>query len=256
METEKMSPEEFTRFDYATIGLRQHDRLLICSDGVHGVLADHRLQCAKNGQRPVAQRLALADGHIEQVADHLDRDRGGKILDQFDIALRGESSEQPVHQRDQVGLHFGDGARRQRAHDQPPHPRMRRRVVEHEAGGVVLVQQRIAVFRRKFLFLVGREKLCAFVDADQIVVAGQKVAAIRQTLDRFALSQCTIGRIGVGVKLRRQLFDVEGFRQISRACIHAAILFRPDRYVVFDVSQTANRATVPPGIQLCSPDWK
>jgi serine/threonine protein phosphatase PrpC len=36
--------EEFARFDYATVGLRQHDRLLICSDGVHGALADHRIQ--------------------------------------------------------------------------------------------------------------------------------------------------------------------------------------------------------------------
>jgi sulfur transfer complex TusBCD TusB component (DsrH family) len=36
--------EEFARFDYTTIGLRQHDRLLLCSDGVHAALADHRLQ--------------------------------------------------------------------------------------------------------------------------------------------------------------------------------------------------------------------
>ncbi|MFX5914887.1 bifunctional protein-serine/threonine kinase/phosphatase, partial [Acinetobacter baumannii] len=30
--------EEFARFDYTSVGLRQHDRLLICSDGVHGAL--------------------------------------------------------------------------------------------------------------------------------------------------------------------------------------------------------------------------
>ena len=94
-------------------------------------------------------------GHVEQIADHLDRDRGGKIADQLDVAFRGDRIEQPVHQRDQIRLHLRDRARRQRAHDQPPHPCMRGRIVEDETGGVVLVEQRIAVFREKLLLLVG-----------------------------------------------------------------------------------------------------
>lgn len=36
--------EDFARFDYATIAVRQHDRLMLCSDGVHGSLPAHRLK--------------------------------------------------------------------------------------------------------------------------------------------------------------------------------------------------------------------
>ena len=105
------------------------------------------------------KRLALVMRHVEQIADHLNRDRGGEILDQVDLALGGHGVEQPVHQRDQVRLHRRDRARRQRAHDQPPHAGVRGRVVENEAGGVVLVEQGGAVFRRELLFLVGGERL-------------------------------------------------------------------------------------------------
>src|SRR5262249_4083659 len=51
--------EDFARFDYATIGLRQHDRILICSDGVHGSLSDHRLQ-ALLGERTSPEDSARA----------------------------------------------------------------------------------------------------------------------------------------------------------------------------------------------------
>ena len=44
-------------------------------------------------------------GHVEQIADHFDRDRGGKVLDQVDLAFGGKRVEQAVDQRDQVGLH-------------------------------------------------------------------------------------------------------------------------------------------------------
>src|SRR5712672_3666541 len=74
----------------------------------------------------------------------------------------------------------------------------------------------------------------------------QEIRTVRHALDRLVLPQCTIGRVGVGIKFRRQFFDVEIFRQISRACVHAAILFRSDRYAVFTVSHATNPATVPP----------
>src|SRR6202012_6277009 len=100
-------------------------------------------------------------------------DRGGVILDQVDIAFFGEAVEQPLPQRDEIRLHRSNRARRQRADDQPPHPCLRRRVVEHEAGGVVLVEQGGAVFRRELLFLVGREQFRIFVGGDEVVIARQ-----------------------------------------------------------------------------------
>ena len=57
--------EEFARFDYATIGLRQHDRLLICSDGVHGALADHRIQQLLGERTPPEESAhALVDAAL------------------------------------------------------------------------------------------------------------------------------------------------------------------------------------------------
>ena len=60
--------ENSIRFDTAAVGLRQHDRLCICSDGVHGVLDDRALRAILAGRDPpetTAQALveaALAAG--------------------------------------------------------------------------------------------------------------------------------------------------------------------------------------------------
>src|SRR3981081_4887704 len=101
---------------------------------------------------------------------------------------------------------------------------MRGRIVEDETGGVVLVEQRIAVFRRKLLLLVGAEGFCALVGADQIVIAGQKVGAVGHELDRLMLPQCTISRVGVGIELRRQFLEGETCPQTSSGSIHPAML--------------------------------
>ncbi len=78
------------------------------------------------------------------------------------LALGGDGIEQAVDQPDQIGLHAGDRARRQRAHDQPAHAGVGGRIVEDEARGVVLVEQGVAVFRRKLLLLVrGERSLCS-----------------------------------------------------------------------------------------------
>ena len=51
--------EEFVRFDHSAIGLRQHDRFLVCTDGVHGALSDARLK-ALLGERTVPEESAQA----------------------------------------------------------------------------------------------------------------------------------------------------------------------------------------------------
>src|SRR6185312_10899754 len=113
----------------------------------------------KDRQRPVAQRRALVMGDVEQIADDLDRDGRGEILDQLATSLGSDGVEQPVDQLDDVALHAGDRAWRQRAHDQAAYAGMRGRIVEDEARGVVLVERRIAIFRCELALLVRAERL-------------------------------------------------------------------------------------------------
>ena len=120
----------------------------------------HRLQRAEDGERPVAQRPALVARHGEQIADHLDRDGGGEVGDQ--VGRRPccrHPVEQAVDQRGDRRLHVGDRARREGAGDDAAHARVQRRVVEHQAGGVVLVEQAVAVLRPELALLVGGEAL-------------------------------------------------------------------------------------------------
>ncbi len=57
--------EDFARVDYTAVGLRQHDRLLLCSDGIHGVLGDDRLQVLLDERAsPEETARALADAAL------------------------------------------------------------------------------------------------------------------------------------------------------------------------------------------------
>src|SRR5580704_4029320 len=124
------------------------------------------------------------------------------------------------------------------------------RIVEDETGGVVLIEQRRAVFGRELLLLVGTENFRVLVGADQIVISRQKIRAVGQQLDRRMLPQCTIGWVGIGIEFARQFLEIETGRQLSRIRIHAVILFGGNRYAVFALSESAALSTVAPQCNL------
>jgi hypothetical protein len=101
----------------------------------------HGLQRAEYRKRPAAQRSALGVRHAEQVADDLHGNRTCVGIDQVGRARGGETVEQADPPARRARLHRGDVPLRQRADDRPAHARVQRRVVEHEAGRVVLEQR-------------------------------------------------------------------------------------------------------------------
>jgi hypothetical protein len=64
------------------------------------------------------------------------------------------------------GLHLGDRAPRERAHDQLAHPCVQRRIVEHQTGGVVLEQGRARIIATIQLFNVGAERMLGYRAAE------------------------------------------------------------------------------------------
>ena len=165
--------------------------------GVELLGRERRLQRAKDAKRPVAQRPALGLRDAEQIADQLHRDRRGEILDQVDGAAFGGSVEQPVDQRLDARAHHLQRARREGRRQQLADAGVNRRIVEDEAGGVVLVQQAVAKVRLERRFLVGAPGPGVAIDLDQIVVAGEEIRAVRQAVHRVVLAQRAIDRIGI-----------------------------------------------------------
>ena len=95
--------------------------------------------------------------------------------------------QQAVDQGDQARFHVGNRAPRQRAHDQLAHARVQRRVVEHQAGRVVLQQRRAgAVLGRELHLLVGAEGLRVAIHRHEVGIAREEVRAVGHALDRLA----------------------------------------------------------------------
>ena len=124
--------------------------------------------------------------------------------------------EQSVDQRDQPGLHLGDHAVRQRHLDRAAHMGVQRRIVEHEAGGVVLEQRRVAVFRAELDLLVGGEHARVAIDRVAIAPARDQVGAVRHAMHRIVLAQRAVIGKRIVDEVRRQPLEIEIARGRAR----------------------------------------
>ena len=172
-------------------------------------------------KRPAPQRLAVGLGHVEQVADDLDRDLGREVVDEVDLAPLGEGVEEVVDEAHHAGLHAHDRALVERAQHQAAHAGVQRRVVEHEARGVVLEQRGIAELGAELGLLVGQRVRVA-IDGHHVVVAREEHAAAVQFVHRVVLAQGGVVRIGVVEEGRRDARQLEFARE--GAGIHSAIM--------------------------------
>ncbi len=166
---------------------------------------------ADRGQRHLRQvalalQLQLDVLAVGDVAQHRRVERALALVEVVDRQLVERARAATRHAQLQVG----DGAARQRPHDQLAHARVQRRVVEDEAGGVVLVQRGAgAVLGPELDVLVGAEGGRVAVDRDQVRVPGQEPAAIRHGAHRLARAQGGVDRVRVGQEVRRQPAQVE-----------------------------------------------
>ena len=99
--------------------------------------------------------------------------------------------------------------RRERRCEALAHPRVARRIVEHEAGRVVLVERRVAHRAPEIHGLVGSEQPRIPVDRVEIGMAGQEPGTARQRLQRRMAAERMEHRVGILVELPIQAADVE-----------------------------------------------
>ncbi len=100
---------------------------------------------------------------------------------------------------------------------------MQRRIIEHQAGGMMPVQWRIrAEYRLELGSLVGTEQLRVAVHAVDVVVTAEEKAAVGTTVHRRMFAQCGIYRKGIGIVVVVELTQVK-YRERSRCCCHEEI---------------------------------
>ena len=77
------------------------------------VFGQGRLKRAQNRQRPTPQWFPVLARYAKHVADDLDRQGGGEILDQIHVAARFRLVQKPVDQCDEAGFQHRKRARRE-----------------------------------------------------------------------------------------------------------------------------------------------
>src|SRR5262245_26353243 len=134
----------------------------VLKEVTHGALAALLLlgcqggfQGTKDGQRPRAQWAALLPWYVQEIADHLHRHRGGEVANEIASAALVQTIEQTIDQLDHRGFERGDGTWCEGAGDDPAYARMQGRIIEDEAGGVMLVEQAVAIFGSELALFVG-----------------------------------------------------------------------------------------------------
>src|SRR5262249_49603812 len=74
---------------------------------------------------------------------------------------------------------------------------------------VVLIEKAVAEIRFEVDFLVGAPRPGVAVHVNEIVVAGEKIGAIRHKMNRIVLTQCPIRRVRVVEERSIEMFEIE-----------------------------------------------
>ena len=134
------------------------------------------------------------------------------------VPARRRDVEQAVDKHLDARLQHFERARREGRAKEFAYPRVHRRIVEDEACGVVFVQLAVAEIRLEVDCLVGAPGHGIAIDGDKIVVAREKIRAVRHAMHRVVLAQRAVSGIRIVEECRIEPFEIErgGKRAVVR----------------------------------------
>ncbi len=116
-----------------------------CLAGVKLRIIDFRFQRPEDGQRPVAQGIALRPWNRQQISDHLNRNilcKIGNSIYGFAVGLTcGHVIQQPVNKLPNHHIHASDRTWRECPCNGLSHPCMQGRIIEDQRGCMVFIEK-------------------------------------------------------------------------------------------------------------------